>query len=235
MKTTRCIIGDKLIKLTALLAAIALVPSSLCLDTAYAAENNEETVTDVIEEKDYAEGNKMQFYKNGELYEVEATSGGDWPDDTVTDTDEPTLKARSIEEYNAQKVGGSISEDLYTLTVSTGINPGTSVEYFAIRYTDVNDTPQTKYIFANEERQKLVEDYIGILKTTRKVLSGYNVTGERMAWTPGSMGRSRLKEVTETIYYAADKVDDADKEFDTIISKEPVYTEETGAFPDGKA
>lgn len=235
MKTTRCIIGDKLIKLTALLAAIALVPSSLCLDTAYAAENNEETVTDVIEEKDYAEGNKMQFYKNGELYEVEATSGGDWPDDTVTGTDEPTLKARSIEEYNAQKVGGSISEDLYTLTVSTGINPGTSVEYFAIRYTDVNDTPQTKYIFANEERQKLVEDYIGILKTTRKVLSGYNVTGERMAWTPGSMGRSRLKEVTETIYYAADKVDDADKEFDTIISKEPVYTEETGAFPDGKA
>lgn len=184
MKTTRCIIGDKLIKLTALLAAIALVPSSLCLDTAYAAENNEETVTDVIEEKDYAEGNKMQFYKNGELYEVEATSGGDWPDDTVTGTDEPTLKARSIEEYNAQKVGGSISEDLYTLTVSTGINPGTSVEYFAIRYTDVNDTPQTKYIFANEERQKLVEDYIGILKTTRKVLSGYNVTGERMALTP---------------------------------------------------
>ena len=87
MKTTRCIIGDKLIKLTALLAAIALVPSSLCLDTAYAAENNEETVTDVIEEKDYAEGNKMQFYKIVELYEVEATSGGDWPEDTVTGTD----------------------------------------------------------------------------------------------------------------------------------------------------
>ena len=184
MKNRKSLLKRTLIRLLALMMTVSLVPSSLCLDVSAAdAEQTEQAASQTAsEEEDVPESESeddsptMEIYKNGEAYEAEIKSGGTWPDNTVTGSYEPTSQARKVEEYNSGRLSFDVSEDLYTLTVSTGISSGSSVEYFAIRYTDVNGAPQTKYIFPTAERREMVSDYIKSLKKTVKVKKWISTT-----------------------------------------------------------
>ena len=60
----------------------------------------------------------------------------------------------------------AMEEGYYTLTVSTGISPGTNVEYFAVRYLDKKGNPQTKYIFPKTHSLKATHDFITGLTTS---------------------------------------------------------------------
>lgn len=169
MKMKKSLMGKIIIRLAALMITVSLVPSSLCLD----AHAEPETQQQQEQEREAAlqqrteqqdDTPSMEIYKNGEVYKAQITSGGNWPDNAVTGDFKPTRKALTVEEYNSGKVSLNDLGDLYTLTVSTGINPGNSVEYFAIRYTDVNGALQTKYIFPTKERQEMVSSYIRNIK-----------------------------------------------------------------------
>ncbi len=79
---------------------------------------------------------------------VAAKADDPWAEQTVVGMDQPTLQALTKEDFakhSAYVVSGN--ENLYTLTASTGISPGSTVEYFAIRYIDNSNAPQTKYLF----------------------------------------------------------------------------------------
>lgn len=194
MKITKRLIGKNGIRLLALLMAFSLGSSSLCLDTVYADEQTTLEFADKDPNVASSDGSKLQVYKDGVLYDAEVSTGGDWAENTVEGSYEPTLQALSIDEYNGDKESMTADSDLYTLTVSTGINPGTTVEYFAIRYTDENDAPQTKYIFTDDERAEMVQKYIGSSETNsaaHKALAamGYTInerkksTGYLSAWS----------------------------------------------------
>ena len=170
MKITKRLIGKNGIRLLALLMAFSLGSSSLCLDTVYADKQTTLEFADKDPNVASSDGSKLQVYKDGVLYDAEVSTGGDWAENTVEGSYEPTLQALSIDEYNGDKESMTADSDLYTLTVSTGINPGTTVEYFAIRYTDENDAPQTKYIFTDDERAEMVQKYIGSSEPLTRLL-----------------------------------------------------------------
>ncbi len=184
MKHTRSLIGKTLTRLTALLLAFALAPASLCLDVYAEEAKTEDTQPEAAEaqkENNEADDDSgtMTIYKNGEAYETEISSGGDWPDNAVKGDLTPVNKALSVDDYNSGVPTFNIKDELYTLTVATGINPGKTVKYFAIRYTDENGAAQTKYIFLTQERMDMVNDYLKNMKITKpgKVWRSTTITG----------------------------------------------------------
>ena len=74
-----------------------------------------------------------------------------WADAGVTGGIEPTLAAPSVDEFAGHLSGTVPSDNLYSLTVATGISPGSTVHYFAVRYIDSQNAAQTKYIFPHED------------------------------------------------------------------------------------
>ena len=148
---------------------VSLVPSSLCLEVHAEPESEQQTqAQQQAQEREAAlqernaqqtDASSMEIYKNGEVYQAEVKTGVSWDDNSVKGSTDPTSKALSAEEFNSGRPSLDAVDDLYTLTVSTGVKPGTTIQYFAIRYTDTNGAAQTKYIFPTKERQNMVSDY----------------------------------------------------------------------------
>lgn len=84
----------------------------------------------------------------------------DWESPTINGTSDPTLPAFSVEEMIAATQSNPAEDNLYVLTVATGIKPGDSLHYFAVRYTDNNGANRTKYIFPHEDAFKVSYDYM---------------------------------------------------------------------------
>ena len=170
MTIRKSTIGKYAKKLLALVMAFSFVSSSLCLETvsASASESSSAEVpqANIISpaSSDTDGQDKMAVYKDGIKYETTISANSDWDETVVEGSTDPTVRAKSVEEYNGTVSPIPVNEDLYTLTVSTGINAGTSIEYFAIRYTDANDTPQTKYIFPTAETIKMNDAYLDKLE-----------------------------------------------------------------------
>ena len=104
------------------------------------------------------------IYKDGNRVNIEAATGAPWDEPGVNGDETPTLPALSAEDFysHATKTIPE-SEHLYTLTAATGIRSGDSVEYFAVRYTDVNNVRQTKYIFPKVHSLKATNNYVANL------------------------------------------------------------------------
>ncbi len=196
MKIKKSLIGKFLIRLAALMITVSLVPSSLCLEVHAEPESEQQTqAQQQAQEREAAlqernaqqtDASSMEIYKNGEVYQAEVKTGVSWDDNSVKGSTDPTSKALSAEEFNSGRPSLDAVDDLYTLTVSTGVKPGTTIQYFAIRYTDTNGAAQTKYIFPTKERQNMVSDYI-------KNISG-NVPGK--VWKDTTItGVKRRKEL----------------------------------------
>ena len=83
-----------------------------------------------------------------------------WADAGVTGSVEPTLAAPTVDVFAGEAYGTVPSDNLYTLTVATGISPGKTVHYFAIRYVDSQNASQTKYIFPHEDAFKASFNYV---------------------------------------------------------------------------
>ena len=77
----------------------------------------------------------------------------DWAEQAVAGSDSPTLQAPAPQEFTKNyDAGVEAEEGLYSLTISTGINAGTEgVRYIVVKYTDVNDRAQTKYILMTDD------------------------------------------------------------------------------------
>ena len=122
--------------------------------------------TDVEQINPFGENeSSIKISQNGQQLDVQAESGQPWDEDMVIGGEEPTLEAFSVNDYMT-KLGGdrfyTVPEDenLYTMSVATGMEPGDTVEYFAIRYTDEHNNKQTKYIFPKTYSLKASNDYI---------------------------------------------------------------------------
>ena len=188
----RCFIKGAVKRIAALAAAVMLIPSGAIGTVA----NAEDPVT---------EGYSVS--ENGET--AEATPENTWRDADVTGSELPTLTAISPAEFATDsRKAVDASENLYTMTVSTGMNPGTAVEYFAIRYLDANSVPQTKYIFPRDFALKESYDYI--LRNTDSS-SGDHDYLEQMGYT--------INEPSQPTALAAWSTDEYLFKADTGISK----------------
>ncbi|MBE5910458.1 MAG: hypothetical protein E7276_04765 [Pseudobutyrivibrio sp.] len=107
--------------------------------------------------EDSGEADGENAEENAEEGVIEAT---DWDRPTITGTSDPTLPALSVEEMIAGTQSNPAEDNLYVLTVATGIKPGDTVHYFAVRYTDGNGANRTKYIFPHEDAFKVSYDYM---------------------------------------------------------------------------
>ena len=145
----------------------------------------------------------IKISENGKTLQVETESDQPWDEENVTGDEQPTLNALSVAEY-MQKIGTTKSypiedsEHLYTLSVSTGIKAGDSVEYFAIRYTDVKGSKQTKYMFPKSYSLQAANDYINGLRKDdvhKDEIVGYHINYYDRAESDG-----KGKFIRETYY-----------------------------------
>lgn len=144
----------------------------------------------------------------------EIKTDANWKSPGVVAEDTPTVAAQSVESFSQQtSVHGDPYPNMYTMTVSTGIRPGDSVEYFAIRYKDSKNNPQTKYIFPEQSFYNSYE-YMSTLQGRQSVWDQTRITGK----TKGT-----LKEGSITV--ARGKEENARKAFDEVISEEKIYHE----------
>ena len=98
--------------------------------------------------------------------EKDFDSGEQWEDPDVQGSDEPTVKINTNTDETFQS---NVDDNVYSLTVSTGIQPGSCVEYFTVRYTDNNNIAQTKYLFPKAHSLDASFSYInGIAESTLK-------------------------------------------------------------------
>ncbi len=235
MKNPKSLIKKTLIRLLALMMTVSLVPSSLFLDVSAAEAGTDSAAAaesqqpDESESDDDSKSGSMNVYKNGVAVATEITSGGSWPANTVTGSDEPTTKALSPEEYNSGRQTIDVTDTLYTLTVSTGISPGTSVEYFTLRYTDVNGAAQTKYIFPTRERQEMVSSYIKNIsgKVPGKVWKDTTISGVKRYrnYVGPDEWSDSFEPVTVTVEPNSKAVEEAKAEFYDIYSVEENYVD----------
>ena len=107
-------------------------------------------------------------YVGDKMMRMENASPWDEPEimEQLKDKDRQKINVRVPEKSNYSSVLGQIGNNsnmdgkYYTLTVSTGISPGTNVEYFAVRYLNDKGNPQTKYIFPKTHSLKATHDFI---------------------------------------------------------------------------
>ena len=118
----------------------------------------------------------------------------------ITGSEEPTLPAPSVSHF-LEEMDQSLSytvpenENLYTMSVATGIKAGNTVEYFAIRYTDTNKIQQTKFIFPKTFSLQAANDYIKGLKinvTTKEYVVKYKITSRVRRETPSTYFETRI-------------------------------------------
>ena len=193
MKRRKAIIKSAMKRSFAAIMAVMTASGVLMSGYAFAVEDNEADEAAVLEELQPDENAAVEVtteedgtlyastqapvIKDGDGNVVDVETGAEWREAEVIGGDSPTAKAMSVEQYIAtQSVRAVEAEDsLYTLTVATGMNAGTSVEYFAIRYKDKNDVSQTKYIFPKIHSLKAADDYLQSLGSEREML--VNVKG----------------------------------------------------------
>ena len=131
------------------------------------AEPDMETPTDIAVDVDTDDtaasdttGGEVGVTENGE--EKDFDSGEQWQEHDVTGSDTPT---RKLIKKDVSSVKKAVDKDVYALTVATGNQPGTSVEYIVVRYNDNNNIAQTKYIFPKTHSIQSSYNYI-MNKTT---------------------------------------------------------------------
>jgi len=169
MKALKDQIKKIIIRSAALVIALALLPSALSVISVNA--EGEESETESGQETTGAKVvSGIEIYRDGEKQPIEVSAGGQWKSSGVEGDSIPTQRALSVEEFADTTGSVEITRDIYTLTVATGISPGKTVEYFAVRYTDQNDNPQTKYIFPK----------VYSLPATYKFIESLDVENERM-------------------------------------------------------
>ncbi len=84
-----------------------------------------------------------------------------WTEQGVSGSDTPTLSAPSPEEYSeSYNAGNEVEDNLYDITISTGMKEGTKgVRYISVQYTDVDGSDQTKYILMSDNPLQHSIDY----------------------------------------------------------------------------
>ncbi len=98
--------------------------------------------------------------ENGKEVKTEKTTGADWEKNSITSSEEPKEKALDVKTFNQEAASYNINDgNIYTLTVSTGMSPGSSVGFFVLRYIDNNGDEQKKYIFP-EHSLKASHEYL---------------------------------------------------------------------------
>ena len=98
-------------------------------------------------------GESSSINIGGETMNV--TSDSSWQEPGVLGEDVPTAEAPSLEQFCSMLGKGTAAKpNMYTLSAATGISAGDSVEYFAVRYTDEDGDPQTKYIFPDKNLEQ---------------------------------------------------------------------------------
>ena len=85
---------------------------------------------------------------------------GAWITPEVTGSADPTKSAPSVAEFAAGNTSSKADDNLYVLTVATGIQPGSTVHYFAIHYKDTSNNRRTKYLFPNQDAYSISYNYL---------------------------------------------------------------------------
>lgn len=159
MKSIKELLKRIAVRTSAFVSALALFPCAFSYGSVYAEGEDEESDTGA-EEQNISVSQSIEIYKDGEKQPVEAKTGTEWIESGIDGDLEPTQKALTIEEFTSGTNAVPVSDNIYVLTVATGIEPGKSVEYFAVRYTDEKDRPQTKYIFPKVHSLPATFEYI---------------------------------------------------------------------------
>ena len=157
MKSVKELLKRIAVRTSALVTALALIPCAFSCGIVYAEGEDQESGT---ENQNTSASQSIVIYRDGEKQPIEVKSGAEWTETGIDGGLEPTQKALTIEEFNSGTKVVPVSGNIYVLTVATGISPGTSVEYFAVRYTDENNNPQTKYIFPKIHSLPATFEYI---------------------------------------------------------------------------
>ncbi|SDB50686.1 hypothetical protein SAMN02910298_02577 [Pseudobutyrivibrio sp. YE44] len=171
-------------RLLATTVAIVLLACSLPMSKVYAEENNETPTNNTNQDSPEGQPSLNDIFMNGEnnvnsedeagnnepgsTEENEAGTGSDeniiqtitWETPTLNGSSDPTLPAPSVEEMISETKSNPAEDNLYTLTVATGIKPGETVHYFAVRYIDTYGSRRTKYIFPHLDAYKVSYDYM---------------------------------------------------------------------------
>ena len=113
-------------------------------------------------------------YVGDQILQMEAAQPWDEPElaEKVKKEENKKIDVTVPDKGNYSKAVGKLStatpmeEGYYTLTVSTGMSPGTNVEYFVVRYIDKKGNPQSKYIFPKTHSLKATHDFITGLTTS---------------------------------------------------------------------
>ena len=241
MKTTvNALVKNTAKRLAAAALALAMLPGMLSYELVFAAQGQSasaavsgEGTTGDIESLTEAEG--ITVWKDGKKVSTTATTGKSWTEDTITGGgDDPTLAAPDASTFTAGQEAIEISKDenLYTLTAATGINPGKSVEYFAVRYTvgeGENAVAQTKYLFPKIHTLSATNDYIKNVKSkkTVKELASVKITGYY-----SSGPRTMAKQISKSYNVSTDAEIEAAKadflnKYTGITNVEKIYTDVT--------
>lgn len=195
-------------RIAAAAVALVMLPGMLSYELVYAAQGSSASATTTSVEappsdlESLTEPEGITVWKDGKKVSTEATTGQSWTEQTIEGGgDDPTEAAPSVEEFTSSLTGIEIkdSENLYSLTAATGLNPGTCVEYFAVRYkvgTGDKAVAQTKYLFPKIHTLSATNDYIKGVKgtVTVKQLSRVKITGY---YSPGP----RVAVQQRTMYY----------------------------------
>jgi len=202
---------DFIIRLLAMIMAIVLfvcaIPSSKVYATEQQSTEIEETTEETAEEAgENTTENATEEAAEGET-EVESSNQVDnivknapWETDTVTGSSDPTLPAPDIKDMIAGTKSVPAEENLYVLTVATGIKAGDCVHYFAVRYTDNNGANRTKYIFPHQDAFQTSYKYMN-------EKGGENAAGRKRHEILNSLGYS-IGEPTEPTALAPWSVDE---------------------------
>ena len=228
--TLNALVKNTAKRILAAAMALAMLPGVLSYQDVFAASDDSSQQTGSADSTT-SEPEGITIWKDGKMQQIDAKTGADWIESDVSGSDDPTLAAKSVSEWTSNQDFVSIGsgENLYSLTAATGIKPGTSVEYFAVRYkvgTGSNAVAQTKYIFPKVHTLSATNDYINSLKKTEKVsvLSGVTISG---LYSPGP----RIMVQTTSAYYKVsndEEIEAAKKEFlkkaSSISSVQKHYT-----------
>ena len=113
-----------------------------------------ETAAQTIDGEPVGANDGIKVNENGS--EKDFDTDAEWEEDDITGSDEPTIKVSS----SSAEVVSASEENLYTLTIATGMQDGSSVEYIVVRYNDANGAAQSKYIFPKTHSLQASYDYV---------------------------------------------------------------------------
>lgn len=167
MKSVKDLLKRIFVRSSAFVTALALVPCALSISIV-----NAEDEDDAVRTKLDKASESIEIYQDGVKQPIEAKAVVSWEESGIDGNLSPTQKALSIEEFVGTNVQTDINESIYTLTVATGSNPGKTVEFFAVRYTDANDKPQTKYVFPKIHSLEATYQYVDSIRSKNNSSGG---------------------------------------------------------------